>query len=64
MVLDFCDSILGDTDNIQTVLIGCEGGFSEKEREILKHLESFRLDTKMILRSESAAMAIASKVLV
>ncbi|WP_434657462.1 16S rRNA (uracil(1498)-N(3))-methyltransferase [Sulfurimonas sp. NW9] len=46
-----------------TVLIGCEGGFSAKEKEFLKNQEVFRLDTPMILRSESAVLAVASKIL-
>ena len=64
VVLDFCDEVLGCDDDVQTVLIGCEGGFSDEEREKLETLKRFRLDTPMILRSESAAMAIASKVLI
>ena len=64
VVLDFCDEVLGCENDVQTVLIGCEGGFSEDERKKLQTLKRFRLDTPMILRSESAAMAIASKVLI
>lgn len=64
VVLDFCDEVLGCENEVQTVLIGCEGGFSEEERTLLKGYKRFRLDTPMILRSESAAMAIASKVLI
>ena len=40
-----------------------EGDFSKVEKEFLKPLEVFRLDTPMVLRSESAVMAVASKVL-
>ncbi len=64
VMLDFCEQTLGCDEIIDTVLIGCEGGFSESEREKLQGLKRFRLDTPMILRSESAAMAIASKVLI
>ncbi len=64
VVLDFCDEVLSCADEVSTVLIGCEGGFSESERQKLEGLKRFRLDTPMILRSESAAMAIASKVLI
>jgi len=62
-VLDFCENILGDTTTLERVLIGCEGGFSQKEKELLASHESFRLNTPMVLRSESAVMAVASKVL-
>ncbi len=64
VVLDFCETVLSCDDDVKTVLIGCEGGFSEEERKKMATLKRFRLDTPMILRSESAAMAIASKVLV
>lgn len=61
-VFDFCDETLQDYSNIKTVLIGCEGGFSGKEKELLSSLKRFRLDTPMVLRSESAVLAIASKI--
>ncbi|MDF1882264.1 16S rRNA (uracil(1498)-N(3))-methyltransferase [Sulfurimonas sp. MAG313] len=64
VVLDFCDEVLGCENEVKTVLIGCEGGFSHNERVKIESLKRFRLDTPMILRSESAAMAIASKVLI
>ncbi len=63
VVLDFCDEVLRCNTDIHTVLIGCEGGFSEEERNQMQNLKRFSLDTKMILRSESAVIAIASKVL-
>ncbi|NOR57039.1 MAG: 16S rRNA (uracil(1498)-N(3))-methyltransferase [Sulfurimonas sp.] len=62
-VFDFCDKVLDADADFSRVLIGCEGGFSQDERELLKSQESFRLDTPMVLRSESAVMAVASKVL-
>jgi len=62
-VFDFCENILGESAAFGRVLIGCEGGFSLKEKEFLKNQEVFRLDTPMILRSETAAVAVASKIL-
>jgi len=62
-VFDFCDKALKDYNDIKTVLIGCEGGFSSNERELFKSLGSFRLDTPMVLRSESAVLAVASKII-
>jgi len=63
-VFDFCEKVLDTSENIETILVGCEGGFSLDEKEFLKSKDVFRLDTPMILRSESAVMAVASKVLV
>jgi 16S rRNA (uracil1498-N3)-methyltransferase len=62
-VFDFCENVLEGGAGIQTVLIGCEGGFSKEERTILSTQENFRLNTPMVLRSESAVLAVASKVL-
>ena len=62
-VFDFCDNVLSGDCDFKRVLIGCEGGFSPAEKEFLKSQEVFRLDTPMVLRSESAVMAVASKIL-
>jgi len=62
-VFDFCENILSEGAGFERVLIGCEGGFSPKEKEFLKNQEVFRLDTPMILRSETATVAVASKIL-
>ena len=62
-IFDFCDKTLDDYSDIDTVLIGCEGGFSEDEREFLEGCDVFSLPTPMVLRSESAVVAVASKVL-
>ena len=62
-IFDFADKTLEDYGEVSTVLIGCEGGFSKSEKEFLKDKDVFRLDTPMVLRSESAVMAVASKIL-
>ena len=62
-VFDFCENILDNGNKFETVLIGCEGGFSKDEKTLLSSQGVFRLDTPMILRSESAVMAVASKIL-
>ena len=62
-VFDFTDNILDEKVDIKRVLIGCEGGFSAKEKELLKNQEVFRLDTPMVLRSETAVLAVASKII-
>ncbi len=62
-VFDFTENILSGDSDFKRVLIGCEGGFSKDEKELLKSQEVFRLNTPMVLRSESAVMVIASKIL-
>ncbi len=63
VVFDFCDEVLEEGSDIDTVLIGSEGGLSKGERDLLQNQRIVRLDTPMILRSETAATAIASKIL-
>jgi 16S rRNA (uracil1498-N3)-methyltransferase len=62
-VFDFSDTVLKGDSDFKRVLIGCEGGFSQSEKELLSTQKVFRLDTPMILRSESAVVAVASKIL-
>ena len=62
-VFDFTDKVLKEGADFKRVLIGCEGGFSAAEKELLSSQEVFRLDSPMILRSESAVLAVASKIL-
>ncbi len=64
VVIDFSDKKLGCTDNIKKALVGPEGGFSEEERKLFKGLRVLGFDTELVLRSESAVVAVASKVLV
>jgi 16S rRNA (uracil1498-N3)-methyltransferase len=62
-VFDFCENTLNQDAAFGCVLVGCEGGFSPKEKEFLAKQEVFRLQTPLVLRSESAALAISAKIL-
>ena len=62
-VFDFCENVLEEQSGFEDVLIGCEGGFSPEEKALLSQKEVFRLDTPLVLRSESAACAVAAKIL-
>lgn len=62
-VFDFTEKIFDASCDFERVLIGCEGGFSADEKELVKKQEIFRLNSPMVLRSESAVMAVASKIL-
>lgn len=63
VVLDLCDEVFEDTSDVKDVLIGTEGGFSLRERSLFQALRVRRLDTPMVLRSETAATAISTKIL-
>lgn len=63
--LDFSLEIIDDVDknDIKTVVIGCEGGFSSAERDKFPKDKVFGLKSNLILKSETAIVAIASKLL-
>jgi len=59
--LDFGgDQNIGDMDK---VLVGCEGGFNDEERELLKTHTKIGLKIKNILKSETAILTLAIKSL-
>jgi len=63
VVIDFSESVLSHENNIDSVIIGPEGGFSEKERLFFKKMVVFGLKCNTILRSETAVIATVSKIL-
>lgn len=60
-VFDFGGEKLGKTS--LPILVGAEGGFSPKEREILTSYPKFSTQEKLILKSESACVYVASLLL-
>lgn len=62
-IFDFGAKVLEEQEQIDTVVIGCEGGFSKEERLLFKQNNLFTFNTPMILRSETAAVAIANQIL-
>ena len=63
VVFDFCETVLSGDEKFETILIGSEGGFSEAEKKLLSAQKVYKLDTPMVLRSETAVVAVASKML-
>lgn len=63
VILDFGGEPLGSDESVDTVVIGCEGGFDESERRLFGDYRIRHFPSPMILRSETAAVAIASRVL-
>ncbi len=62
-ILDFGGISLHE-NKTENILIGCEGGFSEDEKKFFTNRSIYKLDTSMILRSESAVVAVSSLCLV
>ena len=49
---------------VTSIMIGCEGGFTEDEREKLQNRRKIGLKTPFILKSETAALTFVSKLLI
>lgn len=62
-MLNFSEDNFIPIANIDTVVIGCEGGFHEKEVALFKPENIIGFDTPLVLKSESSACAVASKIL-
>lgn len=62
-MLNFSQNHLEKTKDIRTIAIGCEGGFTEQEVAMFQD-NIVGLETPLILKSESAICAVASKLLV
>jgi len=50
--------------DINSIVIGCEGGFSNEEIKLIEEDKIVGLDTPLILRSETAVVTISSKILI
>lgn len=61
VVLDFNGEELGFLSSTDSLLIGCEGGFSDKERKMLKDKKIYSIKNANILKAQSAAIYGASR---
>ncbi|MDX1808471.1 MAG: 16S rRNA (uracil(1498)-N(3))-methyltransferase [Sulfurospirillaceae bacterium] len=62
-MIDFSENKLQKENDLSSFLIGCEGGFSNVERNLFAHIDKIGLQTPMVLRSETALISICSLVL-
>ncbi len=62
-LLNFSQNILSENKNISSIIVGCEGGLSKDETKLFESEKIVGLNTPTILRSESAVVAVASKVI-
>ena len=63
VMLNFSENILNEGSNVESFVVGCEGGFTADEVALFQIENIMGLDTPLILKSESAVCAIASKLL-
>lgn len=63
-ILDFSNSFIDDKkDEIDTLVIGCEGGFSKREKGNFNKDFVVGFNSNLILRSETAIVSATSKIL-
>jgi len=63
--LDFSTSLVDDKkDDIKTIVVGCEGGFSSNERSDFNSEYVVGFKSNLILRSETAVISASSKILI
>lgn len=62
-MLNFSQNTLRNNTDIPTIVIGCEGGFHEDEVALFEPSNILGFDTPLVLKSESAVSALASKLL-
>ena len=63
VMLNFSENVLTKESNINTIAIGCEGGFTEEEIVLFETEKIIGLDSPLILKSESAVCAVGVKLL-
>ncbi len=64
-MFNFSKALIDTTkDEIETILIGCEGGFSKEEISKITPSKIVGINSNLILRSETAVVTVASKILV
>ena len=62
-LLNFSQNRLSDNQEITSIVVGCEGGLSKDETKLFNSDKVIGLNTQTILRSESAVVAVASKII-
>ena len=62
-MLNFSENNFVSNSDFDTIVSGCEGGFHEEEVALFKAENIVGFDTPLVLKSESAVCAVASKIL-
>jgi len=62
-MLNFSENNFIGTTRVDTIVIGCEGGFHDNEVALFSKENIVGFDTPLVLKSESAVCAVASKIL-
>ena len=62
-MLNFSETNFVSNTVLDTIVIGCEGGFHEEEVALFRAENIVGFDTPLVLKSESAVCAVAAKIL-
>jgi len=62
-MLNFSETNFISNTTLNTIVIGCEGGFHADEVALFRQENIVGFDTPLVLKSESAVCAVASKIL-
>ena len=62
-MLNFSETNFIPNTTLDTIVIGCEGGFHADEVALFRQENIVGFDTPLVLKSESAVCAVASKIL-
>jgi len=62
-MLNFSENNFMGSTTVDTIVIGCEGGFHAEEVGLFKAENIVGFDTPLVLRSESAVCAVAAKIM-
>jgi len=62
-VFNFTKNSINSINTIKTIVVGCEGGFSQDEISMFNSSKVVGIDSDLILRSETAIVTIASKII-
>jgi 16S rRNA (uracil1498-N3)-methyltransferase len=62
-MLNFSDNNVISNPEWETIVVGCEGGFHAEEVALFKVEDIVGFNTPLVLKSESAVCALASKIL-
>ena len=62
-MFNFSENLVDDVkSDIRTIVIGCEGGFSDEEITLVEKQKIVGIDSNLILRSETGVITLASKI--
>jgi 16S rRNA (uracil1498-N3)-methyltransferase len=62
-LLNFSNNHISKSSNIDSIVVGCEGGLGKDEIALFDSSKIVGFDSNLILKSESAALAVASKII-